>query len=54
MQDLTPVRRNVCVVRGAQVVETVPEAFDALRGFERRTLTFVSAPSRRPTSSSSA
>jgi L-lactate dehydrogenase complex protein LldG len=37
--------RHVCVVRGEQVVETVPEAFDALRGLERRPLTFVSGPS---------
>jgi L-lactate dehydrogenase complex protein LldG len=37
--------RHVCVVRADQVVETVPEAFDALRGLERRPLTFVSGPS---------
>jgi L-lactate dehydrogenase complex protein LldG len=36
---------HVCVVRQEQVVETVPEAFDALRGLERRPLTFVSGPS---------
>ena len=36
---------HVCVVRAEQVVETVPEAFDALRGLERRPLTFVSGPS---------
>jgi L-lactate dehydrogenase complex protein LldG len=36
---------HVCVVRADQVVETVPEAFDALRGLERRPLTFVSGPS---------
>jgi L-lactate dehydrogenase complex protein LldG len=36
---------HVCVVRAAQVVETVPEAFDVLRGLERRPLTFVSGPS---------
>ena len=36
---------HVCVVRRSQVVETVPEAFAALRGLERRPLTFVSGPS---------
>jgi L-lactate dehydrogenase complex protein LldG len=36
---------HVCVVRADQVVETVPEAFDRLRGVERRPLTFVSGPS---------
>jgi L-lactate dehydrogenase complex protein LldG len=36
---------HVCVVRAEQVVETVPEAFDALRGLERRPLTCVSGPS---------
>ena len=36
---------HVCVVRPAQVVETVPEAFDALRGLEHRPLTLVSGPS---------
>jgi L-lactate dehydrogenase complex protein LldG len=36
---------HVCVVRPEQVVETVPQAFDALRGLERRPLTFVSGPS---------
>jgi L-lactate dehydrogenase complex protein LldG len=36
---------HVCVVRAEQVVETVPEAFAALRGLERRPLTFVSGPS---------
>ena len=36
---------HVCVVRPEQVVETVPEAFDALRGLEHRPLTFVSGPS---------
>ena len=35
---------HVCVVRAEQVVETVPEAFAALRGLERRPLTFVSGP----------
>ena len=37
--------RHVCIVRADQVVETVPEAFDGLRGLERRPLTFVSGPS---------
>ena len=36
---------HICVVRTDQVVETVPEAFAALRGLERRPLTFVSGPS---------
>jgi len=36
---------HVCVVRAEQVVETVPEAFEALRGVARRPLTFVSGPS---------
>jgi L-lactate dehydrogenase complex protein LldG len=36
---------HVCVVHADQVVETVSEAFDALRGLERRPLTFVSGPS---------
>jgi L-lactate dehydrogenase complex protein LldG len=36
---------HVCIVRADQVVETVPEAFAALRGLERRPLTFVSGPS---------
>jgi L-lactate dehydrogenase complex protein LldG len=36
---------HACVVRPEQIVETVPEAFDALRGVERRPLTFVSGPS---------
>lgn len=36
---------HVCVVRAEQVVETVPQAFDRLRGFERRPLTLVSGPS---------
>lgn len=36
---------HVCIVRAAQVVETVPEAFDALRGVANRPLTFVSGPS---------
>jgi L-lactate dehydrogenase complex protein LldG len=36
---------HLCVVRPEQVVETVPEAFAALRGLERRPLTFVSGPS---------
>ncbi len=36
---------HVCVVLPHQIVETVPEAFAALRGLERRPLTFVSGPS---------
>jgi L-lactate dehydrogenase complex protein LldG len=36
---------HICIVRTEQVVETVPEAFASLRGFERRPLTFVSGPS---------
>jgi L-lactate dehydrogenase complex protein LldG len=36
---------HVCIIRSEQVVETVPEAFDALRGVARRPLTFVSGPS---------
>ena len=36
---------HVCVVRGVQVVETVPEAFDVLRDAATRPLTFVSGPS---------
>jgi L-lactate dehydrogenase complex protein LldG len=36
---------HICVVRADQVVETMPEAFAALRGLERRPLTFVSGPS---------
>lgn len=36
---------HVCVVHAAQVVETVPEAFDALRDAATRPLTFVSGPS---------
>ena len=36
---------HVCVVQGAQVVETVPEAFDVLRDAATRPLTFVSGPS---------
>jgi L-lactate dehydrogenase complex protein LldG len=36
---------HVCIVRADQIVETVPEAFVALRGLERRPLTFVSGPS---------
>ena len=36
---------HVCVVRPEQVVETVPEAFDALRGMATRPLTLVSGPS---------
>jgi L-lactate dehydrogenase complex protein LldG len=37
--------RHVCVVTADQVVETVPEAFDALSGHERRPLTLISGPS---------
>ena len=36
---------HVCVVLAEQVVETVPQAFDALRDVARRPLTFVSGPS---------
>jgi L-lactate dehydrogenase complex protein LldG len=36
---------HLCVVRSEQVVETVPEAFEALRGVACRPLTFVSGPS---------
>jgi L-lactate dehydrogenase complex protein LldG len=36
---------HICIVREGQIVETVPEAFAALRGLERRPLTFVSGPS---------
>jgi L-lactate dehydrogenase complex protein LldG len=36
---------HVCIVRSDQIVETVPEAFVALRGLERRPLTLVSGPS---------
>ena len=36
---------HVCVVRPEQVVETVPEAFEALRDVANRPLTFVSGPS---------
>ena len=36
---------HVCLVEAEQVVETVPEAFDVLRGVARRPLTFVSGPS---------
>jgi L-lactate dehydrogenase complex protein LldG len=32
-------------VRSDQVVETVPEAFTILSGFERRPVTFISGPS---------
>jgi hypothetical protein len=37
--------RHVCIVMAPQVVETVSEAFDALRSVARRPLTFVSDPS---------
>jgi L-lactate dehydrogenase complex protein LldG len=36
---------HICVVGPDQIVETVPEAFAALRGRERRPLTLVSGPS---------
>ncbi|MGZ8693804.1 MAG: LutC/YkgG family protein [Gaiellaceae bacterium] len=36
---------HLCIVRAEQVVESVPEAFEALRGLARRPLTFVSGPS---------
>ena len=36
---------HVCAVRADQVVETVPEAFDALSAVALRPLTFVSGPS---------
>jgi L-lactate dehydrogenase complex protein LldG len=36
---------HVCVVRADQIVQTVPEAFERLRGLEQRPLTFVSGPS---------
>jgi L-lactate dehydrogenase complex protein LldG len=36
---------HICVVLAEQVVETVPEAFDALRGHERAPITFISGPS---------
>ena len=36
---------HVCIVLAEQIVETVPEAFEALRGVARRPLTFVSGPS---------
>jgi L-lactate dehydrogenase complex protein LldG len=38
---------HVCVVRGEQIVETVPEAFERLAGpiGEQRAVTFVSGPS---------
>jgi L-lactate dehydrogenase complex protein LldG len=36
---------HVCVVEAAQIVETVPEAFDRLAPHATRPLTFVSGPS---------
>ena len=36
---------HICLVRAGQVVETVPEAFEALRGLANRPLTLVSGPS---------
>jgi len=37
--------RHLCVVRADQVVETVPEAFERLKGFAAHPLTFISGPS---------
>lgn len=37
--------RHLCVVLADQIVETVPEAFDQLKGFASRPLTFISGPS---------
>lgn len=37
--------RHLCILRADQIVETVPEAFDRLRPFARRPLTFISGPS---------
>jgi L-lactate dehydrogenase complex protein LldG len=37
--------RHLCILRADQIVETVPEAFDGLRPFARRPLTFISGPS---------
>lgn len=37
--------RLLCVVRGEQVVETVPEAFARLQGIAADALTFISGPS---------
>jgi L-lactate dehydrogenase complex protein LldG len=36
---------HLCVLLADQIVETVPQAFDALREFASRPLTFVSGPS---------
>jgi L-lactate dehydrogenase complex protein LldG len=36
---------HLCVVNAADVVETVPEAMDRLRGTEELTTTFFSGPS---------
>lgn len=36
---------HLCIVRTTQIVETVPEAFAALRGRETRPLTFITGPS---------
>jgi L-lactate dehydrogenase complex protein LldG len=36
---------HLCVVRSSQIVETVPQAIDALRDSALRPLTFVSGPS---------
>jgi len=37
--------RHLCILRAEQIVETVPEAFDRLRPFATRPLTFISGPS---------
>ena len=37
--------RHLCILRAEQIVETVPEAFDRLRPFSTRPLTFISGPS---------
>lgn len=36
---------HICIVREEQVVETVPEAFDALREYVTAPITFISGPS---------
>lgn len=36
---------HICVVRTDQIVESVPEAFTALRGREHHPVTFISGPS---------
>jgi len=37
--------RHLCIIRAAQIVETVPEAFDRLAPLATRPLTFISGPS---------